>query len=122
MKQILVFSMLVLLIMACSKDVTLGKEIPADATIITLKELLANPEKYHDKEITLKGRVDGQCGNKCEFTYAENGESHTIYVGEIEAPTIQKGTPIRVTAHVFNGAEKLILTAQGFELKAKGGK
>lgn len=123
MKQILLFSLMVLLFTACSeKEVVLGEAIPADAKVITLQDLLANPNTYHNQMVTLEGKVDGQCGNKCEFTFAESGKSQTIYVGDIEAPTIKKGTPIRVMTHVFNGDKKLVLTAQGFVLNGKGGK
>lgn len=122
MRKFLLFSLLMLILSCSKKEVVLGKPIPADTKIVALKELVANPDMYHNKMVTLVGTVDWQCGNKCEFTYAEKGESHTIYVGYIEAPTISKGTPIKVMTHVFNGDKKLVLTAQGLVLNGKGGK
>lgn len=122
MKKLLSFFLIVILLTSCSKDVSVGKDLPANKPVVTLKELLDDPGKYHTKEILLKGTVEGQCGNKCDFTYAEKGTSHTIYVGDLDIPAIKAGTPIMVTANVHSGEKKLILTATGLKLESKGGK
>lgn len=89
---------------------------------VALSEVLESPDQFHQKDITLKGIVDGQCGSRCEFFYREGNDAIPIYMGEIEAPIITKGTPVTVTASVHKGDEKLILTAKGFTIKPKGDK
>lgn len=122
MKAILI-AVAALVLMSCGKkEQTFGEAIPASTPVTALSEVLKSPEKFHEKEVTLKGTIAAQCGNRCEFTFRDGNESVTIYVGDIEAPLMQKGTPIDVTASVFQGEKKLILTAKGFSLGTKGGK
>ncbi len=121
MIKIAITLVLVALLMACKKEEQTFGEPISTKSVMTLTNLLETPEKFHDKVITLKGRVDGQCGNRCEFTFRDKNSSVTIYMGDIKAPQIQKGTPITVSAQVFNGEKQMILTAKGFSL-GEGGK
>ncbi len=114
--------MFTIFLIACgNKEESFGTKPAPDSKILALSELLKTPEKFHKKEVTLQGVVDGQCGNRCEFFYREKTDAVTIYMGGIEAPVIQKGTPVIVETSVHLGKEKLVLTAKGFTLKPKGG-
>ncbi len=121
MKLITLLTATLLLLSSCgSKDETLG-EVPS-GKVISLATVLESPDSYHKQTVTLEGVVAAQCGNRCDFTFNEGTKSVKIYMGDIEAPILQKGTPVKVTADVFKGDKKVILTARGFTLKAKGGK
>ncbi len=120
MKSLIFVSITALILLSCSSKVETYGEAPQSAST-ALTKLLSAPEHFDKKEVTLTGVVDGQCGNRCEFTFREGSEAVTIYMGDIEAPMIQKGTPVTVTAKVHKGEKKLVLTAQGFTLD-KGGK
>lgn len=119
MKTIIPAILLFLLSSCGSKEQTLG-EIPS-GEVISLASVISSPEEFHEKTITLEGIVSAQCGNRCEFTFTEGTNSVKIYMGDIKAPLIQSGSPVKVTADVFNGEKKAVLTARGFTLKAKGG-
>ncbi len=123
MKTIIITMILAVLAIGCGKkEETYGIPTPKNSKITTLSDVLKSPDQFHQKEITLKGVVDGQCGSRCEFFYREENEAVPIYMGNIEAPLIQKGTPVIVTASVHKGKEKLILTAKGFTLRPEGDK
>ncbi len=121
MKLITTFIAMLLLLTSCgSSDKTLG-ETPT-GEVISLATVLELADDYHEKTVTLEGVVAAQCGNRCEFTFTEGINSVKIYMGEIKAPIIQTGSPVKVTADVFKGNKKVVLTARGFTVKAKGGK
>lgn len=90
--------------------------------ITPLAKVLESPEQFHKKEVTFKGIVDSQCGSRCEFFFREGNKVVPIFMGDIKAPAIKKGTPVTVTASVHKGDEQVILTAKGFALSTKGGK
>ncbi len=121
MKIVVLITTMLLVLTSCgSKDKTHG-ETPTGA-VISLASVIEAPDEFHEKTVTLEGVVAAQCGNRCDFTFTEGTNSVKIYMGNIEAPLIQSGTPVHVTADVFQGDEKVVLTARGFTLKAKGGK
>lgn len=123
MKIIIIAMILAIFTLGCgNNEKSFGEAPNSNSKIVPLSEILKTPDQFHEKEITLKGVVDGQCGNRCEFFYREENEAVSIYMGDIEAPLIKKGTPVIVTASVHKGNEKLILTAKGFTLKSKGDK
>ncbi len=120
MKLMTAIAATLLLLSSCgSKDETLG-ETPS-GEVISLAKVLDAPDEYHEKTVTLEGVVAAQCGNRCEFTFTKGTNSAKIYMGNIEAPLIQSGTPVKVTADVYKGDKKVVLTARGFTVKAKGG-
>ncbi len=121
MKLVVLLTAVLLLVTSCgSKEETHGQTPSGD--VISLESVIESPDEFHEKTVTLEGVVAAQCGNRCEFTFTEGTNSVKIYMGDIEAPLIQSGTPVLVTADVFQGAEKVVITASGFTLKAKGGK
>ncbi len=121
MKLVVLLTAVLLLVTSCgSKEETHG-ETPS-GTVISLASVIEAPEEFHEKIVTLEGVVAAQCGNRCDFTFTEDANSIKIYMGTIEAPLLQTGTPVLVTADVFQGAEKVVLTARGFTVKEKGGK
>lgn len=114
-----VLSILLILFTGCAKEQSIGQPAGKDAIKASLTEVLETPDKFHQKEVILEGIVTGQCGSRCEFFYSENGTTVPVYMGEIKAPAIQSGTPVKVNAKVFKGDQKVILTANGFILKKK---
>ncbi len=123
MKLIYLLATSLLLLSSCgTKEQILGEAPSKSAELTSLSKVLASPDSYHEKSVTLEGVVAAQCGNRCEFTFTEGTNSVKIYMGSIKAPIIQSGTPVRVTADVYRGDKKVVLTARGFALKAKGGK
>lgn len=123
MKILAITMVLAMLTIGCGKNEQKFGEAPSSGTKkVSLSQVLESPDQFHQKDITLQGIVDGQCGSRCEFFYREGNDAIPIYMGSIEAPIITKGTPVTVTASVHKGNEKVILTAKGFTLKPKGEK
>ncbi len=121
MKLVILFTTLLLTLSSCGKkEQTLG-ETPS-GKVISLASVVEAPDQFHEKTVTLEGVVSAQCGNRCEFTFTEGTNSVKIYMGDIKAPILHTGTPVKVTADVFKGEKKVILTARGFTVKAKGSK
>lgn len=123
MKVLIFIAFLAVFTIGCGdKGETYGAHTPSKSDVISLSEVISSPDKYHKKDITVKGIVDGQCGSRCEFFFRENNDVVPIYMGEIKAPLIKKGTPVIVTASVYKGKGQTVLTAKGFTLSTKGGK
>lgn len=121
MKLVIALATMLLILTSCGpKEETLG-ETPS-GKVISLASVIESPDEFHEKTVTLEGVVAAQCGNRCEFTFTEGTNSVKIYMGDIKAPILQTGSPVKVTADVFKGDKKVILTARGFTVKAKGGK
>lgn len=121
MKTLIIATILAFLTFGCGeKEEVFGTVSKSKLT--PLSSVLSSPDQFHKKEVTFKGIVDGQCGSRCEFFYREGNDVVPIFMGDIKAPAIKKGTPVTVTASVHKGEEQVILTAKGFALSTKGGK
>jgi len=113
-------TLITLITVGCGKQDKLYGDSSITGETVSLATLLETPDQFNQKEVTLTGVVDGQCGNRCDFTFREDNNAIKIYMGDIEAPIISKGSPITVTAKVLNGDAKLILTAASFTLNEGG--
>lgn len=123
MKNIILTILFTVFVFGCSKkEETYGSYKPSKSDVISLSEVISTPDNFHKKDVTLKGFVDGQCGNRCEFSFRENNDVIKIHMGDIKAPAIKKGTSVIVSASVYKGKEQTILTAKGFTLITKDGK
>lgn len=100
----------------CGGSKIVGTPAKADTPATPLAAVLEAPEKYNGQTVVLKGVLAAQCAARCDFTYAENGRTVTVYTGDPKPPKIKAGQPVRVTATVHKGEEQVIITAKGLEL------
>ena len=72
--------MSVIVISGCAdgKGKHLGAEIPAQAPIVSLPDILKSPGEYNGKEVVMKGIVSGQCLSLCEFFFTDGIRKATI--------------------------------------------
>lgn len=105
---------------ACSGNRTVGRPATADVEPTPLARILESPEVYDGQTVVLNGVLTGQCASLCDFTYTENRRSVTVFMGEVKAPRIPVGQPVRVTAQVHHGEQQVVLTAIGLETWRKG--
>ena len=109
-------------LISCSESQDFGDPAENSVSITKLSEILQDPDNFHQKTVVLRGVVSSQCANLCNFIYSENAQSVTIFLGDFEHPRIPTGTPVRVTARVHSGENRVVLTADGLNLLEKGGK
>jgi hypothetical protein len=100
----------------CGKAVTVGTPAAASTPATPLAAILETPEKFEGQTVVLKGRVEAQCPARCDFTYAEGGQSVTVFTGDPKPPKIQSGRAIRVTAQIHKGDKQVVITAKGLEI------
>lgn len=105
----------------CGGTKTVGTPAGQDTPATPLAAVLQAPEKYEGQTVVLKGVLTAQCAAQCDFTYAENGQSVTVYTGDPKPPKIQGGQPVRVTAKVHKGEQQVIITAKGLEILPRKG-
>lgn len=111
-----------ILLSACSgRKSTVGAPASGDVTPVPLATVLSAPADYDGKQVVLRGIVTAQCAALCDFTYSEGGDPVTVYMDADKAPRMQAGQPVRVTALVHKGEEKVVFTAVGVEVLPKGG-
>jgi hypothetical protein len=105
----------------CGGTKTVGTPAGRDVAATPLAAVLEAPEKYDGQTVVLNGVLEAQCAALCDFTYAENGRSVTVYTPDPKPPRIQNGQPVRVTAAVHKGEQQVVLTAKGLELLPRKG-
>jgi hypothetical protein len=105
----------------CGGTKTVGTPASPDTPATPLAAVLQAPEKYEGQTVVLKGVLTAQCAAQCDFTYAEDGQSVTIFTGDPKPPKIQAGHPVRVTAKVHKGEQQVIITATGLEILPRKG-
>ncbi len=105
----------------CGGTKTVGTPASPDTPATPLATVLQAPEKYEGQTVVLKGVLTAQCAALCDFTYAENGQSVTVFTGDPKPPRIKAGQPVRVTATVHKGEQQVIITAKGLEMLPRKG-
>lgn len=122
MKKILLFTMLSIALLfttSCSGEKNLGSAPSASDSRTPLMEILDNPSKFHNKTVVMQGVLTGQCASLCDFTFTERNQPVNIFMGEVKAPRIQTGTPVRVKVHVHAGEKQVIFTTLGMTINPR---
>jgi hypothetical protein len=104
-----------LFIVSCSgeKGTRLGQKIPANAEIVKLEKILANPADFNGKTVVIKGIISGQCPSLCEFFYKEGAHQATIFSQGFKFPKLPTGVAVTVHANVTAGNENVVFSALG---------
>lgn len=105
---------------SCRGSRSVGEPAPADTPAVPLAAILESPETYDGRTVVLRGTLTGQCASLCDFTYTEGGRSVTVFMGNVKAPRIPTGRPVRVTAVVHQGERQVVFTAAGLEVLRPG--
>ncbi len=95
----------------------LGTAAPSNAPQARLAAILADPARYHEKSVVLRGTVSAQCASLCEFTFQDGPHKSLIYPQGFKLPKLKKGEPVRLYARVTAGERNVVLTALGLERK-----
>lgn len=95
----------------------LGAAIPAGAPAARLSAILAEPARYHDQSVVLRGTVNSQCASLCEFTFQDGPHKSLIYPQGFKLPKLKKGESVTLYARVTAGERNVVLTALGLERK-----
>ena len=93
-----------------------GKEIPADAQIVSLIEIQKNPQNFNEKMVVMEGTVSGQCASLCEFNFREGNSVIEVHLSGFSVPRFQIGKRVRVLAKVYAGSERVVISATGVKL------
>ena len=72
-----------------------GPPIPADATKVTLAQLVASPDKYNGKDVLLVGQYAGACGDGDMF-YSEKEEVIEADPPSQDVFSLKSGTKVRL--------------------------
>lgn len=72
-----------------------GEAIPGNVKVVHLKEILAHPDKYKDKEVALEGNYGNYCCAS-DFVYKEGIDAVEVYPQRFPTPKLKRGKPIRV--------------------------
>ncbi len=93
-----------------------GNEIPADAEIVSLAQVLNNPQEFDGKEVVMEGTISVQCASLCFFNFREGNNVIEIPLNGFNVPRIQIGRRVRVISKVYSGSERVVISATGLRL------
>lgn len=117
---IVLFLAVILAIAGCGKNkAQYGEAFPANVAPVALKDIVANPEAFKDKEVL----VDVNYGNYCcesDFVCKQGLEAMEVYPAGFPTPKLDKGTPIRVFGYVRDIAKKPQTAQEGEEKGEEG--
>ncbi|KMQ49409.1 hypothetical protein CHISP_3684 [Chitinispirillum alkaliphilum] len=93
-----------------------GSEIPEGTEITTLAQILQSPENFDGKTVVMEGSISGQCASRCKFNYREGNEVIEVNLNGFRPPSLDIGTRVRVSARVYSGNERVVISANGMKL------
>jgi len=113
------FSILILFLFAgCSKTELYGESLTGKTPVITVKQILDNPEKYENKTITLKGEIKEVCPSGCWFFINDDFGELYVNIGPSGFAIPNKtGHEASVEGELITHNGSLMLVGKGVEIK-----
>ena len=99
------------------KGTQLGADIPPQAPMVSLSDILKSPGEYHGKKVVMKGIVSGQCPSLCEFFFTDGAHKVTMYPHGYSFPKLETGRRVTIYAEITSGTGQVVFSALGVKLE-----
>ena len=106
------------LISGCSKSETYGDSITGNSPKATVKQILANPENYENKTVTVEGEIKEVCPAGCWFFVKDDHGELYVNIGPSGFAIPNKtGHKVKIEGEVITHNGSLMLMGKGVEIK-----